>query len=418
MIPPAEVPVPHLALPAAALALELARAEKALSLFSAGQVDSVMDEQGSVYLLRGAQQSALRNEARLEFLLASIPDVITVLKEDGEMLYHSAALTTVLGYAPDAVLGRTFLHLVHADDQAELLRAMGTVIRQQGMSTVASFRCLASDGAWRHLEATASALEPVEAGSVVLVLRDASQHRRDRDASAQSIADAAADAFKTDQFLSILAHELRTPITPVVIGLEVLREDERFTDVAPTLAMMERNLRHQVQLLDELMEFIRLGHQKVQLRLEPIDLHYAIRLVLETCNERLSRGRIHVLVDLRATEPMVLADRLKLQQIMWNVLNNGIQFSPPGSSITIRTCNPDVGKVCVEFIDQGPGIEPEFLPLVFAPFQQGPVSARRPDGLGLGMFIAKGFAEAQNGTLSVSSAGRGLGTVFLLTMPS
>jgi two-component system CheB/CheR fusion protein len=412
------LPRPSAALRPGALALELTRAEKALNLFSAGQVDSVMDEEGFVYLLRGAQQTVLRNEARLEGLLASMPDAITVLDEGGEMLYHSAALTSVLGYAPDAVLGQTFFHLVHADDQVDLLRAVADVIRQRGASTVTTFRCLASDGAWRHLEATASALEPVETGSVVLVMRDASQHRRDRDASTLSIAHAAAEALKTDQFLSMIAHELRTPITPVMMGMHMLREDERFAEAEETLAMMERNLEHQVQLLNELMEFIRIGHQKVQLRLEPIDLHSAVRNVLETCEDNLHKGGLHVLLDLHATEPMVLADPLKLQQIMWNVLNNAIHFSPPGSSITIRTCNPEDGKVCVEFIDQGPGIEPEFLPLVFAPFHQATVSARRRDGLGLGMFIAKGFAEAQNATLAVSSGGRGLGTVFLLTMPN
>jgi len=234
-------------------------------------------------------------------LLASIPDVIMVLQEDGELVYHSAALTAVLGYAPDAVLGQTFFHLVHADDQPDLLRVVAGVIRQRGASTVTAFRCLASDGAWRHLEATASALEPVETGSVVLVLRDASQHRRDRDASTQSIAHAAAEALKTDQFLSMMAHELRTPITPVMIGMAVLREDERFAELEPTLAMMERNLRHEVQLLDELMEFIRLGHQKVQLRLEPVELHSAIRLVLETCDDRLHKGQLGTLLDLRAT---------------------------------------------------------------------------------------------------------------------
>ena len=126
--------LPHRELPPRALALELSRAERALSSFGAGQVDSVMDDEGFVYLLRGAQQNVLRSAARFDELFASIPDVVTVLDEAGEIVYHSPALTSVLGYARDALLGRAFAFLVHAEDQVELTLAAAKVTRRRGAS--------------------------------------------------------------------------------------------------------------------------------------------------------------------------------------------------------------------------------------------------------------------------------------------
>jgi len=117
-------------------------------------------------------------------------------------------------------------------------------------------------------------------------------------------------------------------------------------------------------------------------------------------------------------ENTVLADSLRLQQIMWNLVRNAIKFSPAGSTISISSANETPGTITLEFVDHGIGIEPEFLPLVFDPFQQSErvLNRKHYDGLGLGMFIAKGLAEAQDGTLVVSSEGLGLGATFCLIL--
>jgi signal transduction histidine kinase len=182
--------------------------------------------------------------------------------------------------------------------------------------------------------------------------------------------------------------------------------------------MMRRNIDLQTRLLEELSDFTTVGQHKVRLRLEPLDVHEALRFVLEICKGEIAAARMEVKLDLKASDNIVLADSLRLQQVMWNLLRNAIKFSPPGSSISISSANETRGSVTLEFVDQGIGIEPKFLPLVFDPFRQGErvVNKQQYAGLGLGMFIAKGLTEAQEGTLVVSSEGLGLGATFCLVL--
>ena len=220
-----------------------------------------------------------------------------------------------------------------------------------------------------------------------------------------------------DRFLAMLSHELRTPLMPVLLGVDEMGGDERFAAARPTLTMMRRNIEVQSRLLEELTEFTTVEQHKVRLRPEAIDAHEAVRFVLEICRGEISTALIEVLLDLGASESVVLADSVRLQQVMWNLLRNAIKFSPPGGGISITSANETPGCLTLEFTDHGVGIEPELVPLVFEPFQQGDNSMQhRYGGLGLGMFIAKGLAEAQGGTLTVASEGRGTGATFRLTL--
>jgi signal transduction histidine kinase len=205
---------------------------------------------------------------------------------------------------------------------------------------------------------------------------------------------------------------------PVLLCLGELQADERYAPAGPLLAMMRRNIELQCRLLEELADFTTVGQHKVRLRPEPIDVHEAVQFVLEICKGEIAAARIEVGLDLRATNITVLADSLRLQQVMWNLVRNAIKFSPPGSNITISSANETAGRVTLEFIDHGIGIEPEVLPLVFDPFKQGDraINPNQYSGLGLGMFIAKGLTEAQKGSLVVSSDGPGLGATFRLTL--
>jgi signal transduction histidine kinase len=220
-----------------------------------------------------------------------------------------------------------------------------------------------------------------------------------------------------DRFLAMLSHELRTPLMPVLLGVDELGDDERFAAARPTLTMMRRNIEVQSRLLEELTDFTTVGQHKVRLRPEAIDAHEAVRYVLEICRGESGTALIEVRLDLRASESIVLADSVRLQQIMWNLLKNAIKFSPPGGDISITSANETPGNLTLEFTDHGIGIEPEFLPLLFEAFQQGAnLPQHRHGGLGLGMFIAKELAEAQGGTLTVASEGRGKGATFRLTL--
>jgi two-component system CheB/CheR fusion protein len=401
------------------LALSLAQAERALRELTADQVDAIIDAEGKPYLLRPAQERLLERERRLEAVIESAADVITVVNRDGAIVSQSRRAGGMLGYEPQELVGTSIFKLIQDEDLPAVHSAFFNVIEGIYEQATAQFNHRTRDGSYRMVEATIGRLREEEASaSVVFSLRPIPQPARESVELGRREAESSLAALKKDRFLAMLAHELRTPLMPVLLCIGEMQEDPRFAEALPTLGMMRRNIELQARLLEELMDFTTVGQHKVRLRPEPIDVHQALRYVLEICQGEIAAARLGMLLDLRASEPMVLADNLRLQQVMWNLVRNAIKFSPPGSSILITSANDTRGTVTLEFIDHGIGIEPEFLPLVFDPFKQGEdlINQRPYGGLGLGMFIAKGLAEAQEGTLVVSSEGRGLGTTYCLIL--
>jgi PAS domain S-box-containing protein len=400
------------------LALRLAEAEHALLALTAGGIDALVDPSGNTYLLRPAQERLRQDAARMQALLNSVPDVITVLNETGEVRYQSPAVTRLLGYDAGALFGRSVFEFVHPDDRPAFEQAFSDVIRHVHPNTTAEFRHLASDGSWCALEAALGSLpQSTEAMGVILTYRDMTHRRLAEEESALRQAALAKAALAKDRFLAMLSHELRTPLTPALLGVHALQEDERFAEAEPTLAMIRRNIELQSRLLEELLDFTHISQGKLRLRLESIDAHAAMRNVLEICHTDIAARQIAVRLDLRAAESHVHADSPELQQILWNLVRNAVKFSEPGGILAITSANDAPGILSLEFVDHGIGIEPELLPLVFDSFQQGARSMQELyGGLGLGMFIARGLAEAQEGTLTVASEGRGKGATFRLTL--
>jgi PAS domain S-box-containing protein len=400
------------------LALFLAEAEGALRAFTGDKVDAIIDANGNPYLLRPAQEHLLRNERRLDAVLESAADVITVVNRGGDIVSQSRSMNRVLGYEQNELVGTSIFTLIREEDLPAVHAAFFNVIEGFEEHATAQFNHRARDGSYRMVEATLGKMRDGESPSVVFSLRPISHPLRAGMVFQQHEAESALASLPKDRFLAMLAHELRTPLMPVLLCIGELQSDERFREAGPLLAMMRRNIELQARLLEELADFTTVGQHKVRLRPEPIDVHKAVRFVLEICQGEIDAARIVVNLDLRALENIVLADSLRLQQVMWNLVRNAIKFSPSGSGISISSANEAAGCVTLEFVDHGIGIEADLLPLVFDPFKQGErvISHTHYGGLGLGMFIAKGLTEAQEGSLAVSSEGVGLGSTFRLTL--
>ena len=400
------------------MALSLAQAENALRAFTSDQVDAVIDADGKTYLLRPAQEHLIQKQRWLDSVIESAADVITVVNRLGAILSQNRPVSRVLGYEPEELLGTSIFELIRDEDLPAVHSAFFNVIEGIQENATAQFNHQSRDGSYRMVEATLSKLRDGDSPSVVFILRPISHPSREGIEFDRREVESTQAALPKDRFLAMLAHELRTPLMPVLLGISEMQEDGRFGEAGPILAMMRRNIELQARLIEELTDFSTVGQHKVRLRPEPIDVHEAVRFVLEICQSEIAAARIEVNLDLQAWANIVLADSVRLQQIMWNLLRNAIKFSPPGSSISIASANETPGTVTLEVIDFGIGIEPEFLPLVFDPFQQSErvLNQKRYGGLGLGMFIARGLAEAQGGTLVVSSEGLGLGAIFCLTL--
>jgi PAS domain S-box-containing protein len=421
---------PHGSEKAITLALSLAQAEKAIHEFTSGQVDAIVDSDGRAYLLRPAQERLRQSEAHLQTLLDSSSDIITVVNRDGLILSQSRAAFGTLGYWPAESVGKNLFDFVHSDDLPRLHSAFFGVLDEYLTGALVEFRYQTRMGSYLMLEATMGRVREF-ADSAVLICRNITRRwpaqeeaaRREAVLTEQSLtkdrreAELVEQSLSKDRFLAMLSHELRIPLSPISLGVEELREDERFIEAWPTLTMIRRNVDLQSRLLEELFDFTKVDQHKVRMRLEEIDAHEAVGFVLEICKAEIAAAEIHVLLDLAATEKMVLADSVRLHQVMWNLVKNAVKFSAPGSSISITSANDAAGGLTLQFIDHGVGIEPALLPGVFEPFRQGNhATPNLSDGLGLGLFIAKGMIEAQAGTLSVASEGHGKGATFCVTL--
>jgi CheY-like chemotaxis protein len=155
---------------------------------------------------------------------------------------------------------------------------------------------------------------------------------------------------------------------------------------------------------------------------EVADCNSLIRQAVQVCRSEVLGKELRLELDLAAEHHHIAADPARLQQALWNLLKNAVKFTPEGGSVTIRTRNAaDRGapgaRLIVEVSDEGIGIAPEFLPLIFDPFQQGETTVTRDHGgLGLGLAISRGIVEAHGGTLTAESAGRGRGATFRMEL--
>jgi PAS domain S-box-containing protein len=155
------------------LALSLAQAENAIHAFTAGQVDAIIDSDGNAYLLRPAQEELRQNEMRLQALLDSAADVITVVNRAGVILSQSLAAFRVLGYKSKELVGRSMFEFIHKDDVPHLYFAFIEVAEGYHECTTAAFRHRSRDGSYRMIEATLARLRDLSKTSVVLSLRPA-----------------------------------------------------------------------------------------------------------------------------------------------------------------------------------------------------------------------------------------------------
>ena len=232
----------------------------------------------------------------------------------------------------------------------------------------------------------------------------------------------AANAAK-DQFLALLSHELRNPLSPVIamVGeLEATIPDS--PTVREALEVIRRNVELEAHLIDDLLDITRIAKGKLQLSFETICVHDILHRAYEICREDIAAKDLEVEFRFRAVDAHVEGDPARLQQVFWNLIKNSVKFTPEKGRITIETVNPAPEKIDIRIADTGMGIEPERIEKIFNAFEQGQTSiTRRFGGLGLGLTISKALIDAHGGKIRVESPGKDQGSTVsleLTTVPS
>ncbi len=220
-----------------------------------------------------------------------------------------------------------------------------------------------------------------------------------------------------DEFLATLSHELRTPLNAILGWTQLIRlQGGGSQDVADGLAVIERNARVQVQLIEDLLDMNRIVSGKLRIEPRQINVTRSLQAAMDTV--RPAANVKGVTIELAADGAAVSrGDPARLQQVFWNLLHNAIKFTPRDGAV--RVCLDRVDSHFeVRFSDTGIGIAPEFLPYVFERFRQADSSSTRSyGGLGLGLSIAKELVELHSGGIAVTSPGLGLGTTFVVRLP-
>jgi CheY-like chemotaxis protein/two-component sensor histidine kinase len=219
-----------------------------------------------------------------------------------------------------------------------------------------------------------------------------------------------------DEFLAMLGHELRNPLAPILTALQLLKlrgiqAGERERDI------IERQVRHLVSLVDDLLDVSRITRGKIELRRQPVEISDVVARAIEMASPLLEQQRHDLSVDVPSDGVIVDGDAARLAQVLSNLLTNAAKYTEPGGVISV-TAVAEGGEVVLRVTDTGSGIEPEMLPRIFDLFVQQPQTLERSrGGLGLGLAIVRSLVELHGGGVSATSGGRGAGSEFAIRLP-
>jgi PAS domain S-box-containing protein len=246
------------------------------------------------------------------------------------------------------------------------------------------------------------------------------QRVRDRTADLVAANDALTEAARRkDEFLAMLAHELRNPLAPIRTGLQVLAMPEADRPAVDRIReMMVRQILHMGRIVDDLLDVSRIQQRKVSLRRERLDLCRLARLAADDQAPAFANAGVAVAVETPPEPVWVYGDQTRLTQAVGNLLNNALKFTDSGGTVSVRVTVVD-GRSSVIVRDSGIGIEPDMLAHLFEPFAQADRSLERSKGgLGLGLALVKGLVELHGGTVKASSGGAEKGAEFVIEVPT
>ncbi len=269
----------------------------------------------------------------------------------------------------------------------------------------------------RWFDVYAFRVGPPDARRVAVLFTDITPRKR-AEAERERLVEQLRDADRRkDEFLALLAHELRNPLAPVRNGLQVLRLSPDRAARERAQAMMDRQLGHMVRLIDDLLDVSRISRNKMELRRARLALADVVSSAVETVRPAVDAAGHELSVSL-PDEPLYLdADLTRLAQVFGNLLGNSAKYTPPGGRIRLHAV-ADGGHVTVTVSDNGIGIPAESLPTIFDMFSQVDRSLERSTGgLGIGLALVKGLVEMHGGTVTAASDGPGRGSAFSVRLP-
>jgi PAS domain S-box-containing protein len=371
-------------------------------------------------------RAALReSEAHVASLFEQTAAGIAETDMAGRLVRVNDRYCDILRSDRDKLIGQPMQSFIHPDDLEENLGFLDTLLRtgepftledryrrvmRDRVAGTAEYRQPMPDGGEIWCEVRAY---PTADGGLVSFFRDVTERRAAEDKLH------AADRRK-DEFLAMLAHELRNPLAPISAAADLLRigrlDEAR---VRQSSAIIGRQVRHMTSLVDDLLDVSRVTRGLVTLARAPVAARTIVDEAIEQVRPMFEARRQHLAVDIADPDATVLGDRARLVQVLANLLNNAAKYTQEDRSIDVAaTVDAARGRLLLVVRDQGIGIEPELTGHVFDLFTQAQRSVDRAQGgLGLGLALVKNLVELHGGTVLCTSPGLGQGSTFEVALP-
>jgi PAS domain S-box-containing protein len=393
---------------------------------------------------RAAERALRDSEERLRVTLRSIGDAVIATDIRGNIVFMNPVAEALTGWREADARGHPLdvvFRIVNADTRAQVENPAIRVLRDGIVVGLANHTVLiARDG--REIQIDDSGAPIREAGGelmgVVLVFRDVSEreaaeaeHRRavwadaarvEAERVAGALAEARAEAERSneakDAFLAILSHELRSPLSAMLAWVGIL--EKRGEDAATrgrAVAVLERSVRAQTQLINDLLDVSRIVSGKLQLERQPVDLAAELPDNLDGLQPLADAKGVQLGRELSPGPFVVIGDESRLGQVVRNLVENAVKFTAAGGRVTVRLAR-DNRHVELTVTDTGEGFPSEQHAVIFDRFRQSRTPlTRRHGGLGLGLAIVRHLVEEHGGTVRAASPGPGRGATFVMRLP-
>jgi PAS domain S-box-containing protein len=396
-------------------------------------VSPIRDEEGNVIgaskiardisVRKQAEEALHQEKERLRATLSGIGDAVIVTDAGGVVTLINPVAQRLTGWKEGATgrpLSEVF-RIVNEQTRQPGANPVDRVIREGVVVGLANHTLLvARDGTERAIDDSAAPIRDRQGQlvGVVMVFRDVADKREIERERERLLKEAQEASRRKDEFLAMLGHELRNPLTPARNAAHVLRLKAGGDPVVEQMAsMIERNIAHMVRLVDDLLDLSRVTRGKIGLQKKHVDLVAIVNRAVENMRP-LAQERQQSLTMAVPPQPIVVdGDAARLEQVLSNLIHNAAKFTEPQGKIDVTlTCAP--GEAVVRVKDTGIGIAPDMLERVFELFQQG---GRLPDrtheGLGIGLTLVRQLVEMHGGTVKAASAGAGQGSEFIVRLP-
>ncbi|HUG52690.1 MAG TPA: response regulator [Vicinamibacteria bacterium] len=373
------------------------------------------------------REAALReSEAQLRAILEGALDAVVGMDASGLVIDWNQQAEATFGYAREEAMGRRLSDLIIPPEFREAHERGMEAFLETGHGPMLNRRVEVEgqrkDATRIPLELAITVVKGWGFYRFNAFCRDISDRRQADAERNRLLEDARAANRMKDEFLAMLSHELRTPLSAIVGWAHMLRTgglDEATATRA--IETIDRNAKVQNQLIEDILDVSRIVAGKFHLDMRPVDLARVVEGACDTVAPTAAAKGVELKQEL---DPEVrpccpaIGDPERLQQVVWNLLNNSIKFTPRGGTVTLsmrRLSDPPEFEIVVR--DTGSGIAPEFLPHIFERFRQAGTGTRRHGGLGLGLSIVRHIVEMHGGSVQAESAGEGQGSTFSVRFP-